>query len=85
MPALNVHRQVFLHALAAAKAPRALAVFDLNLVGLAKAVGAPIQAVDIEADNRGHEKDLLSSMKKAPLQALCKTSFRVGNPSSKLK
>lgn len=65
MPALYVDRQVFLHALAAAEAARALAVANLNLVGLADAVGAPIQAVCIGADNRGHEKDLLSGMKKA--------------------
>ena len=66
MPALDIYWQVFPHALLAAKTARALAVANLNLVGLADAVRAPIQAVCVGADNRGHEKDLLSGMKKAP-------------------
>ena len=42
MPALDIYWQVFLHALAAAEAARALAVLDLNLVGLADAIGTPV-------------------------------------------
>lgn len=70
MPALDVHREIFPHALAAAEAARALAVANFNLVGLADAVGAPVQAVCVSADHSGHEKDLLSGMKKAPRKAL---------------